>query len=84
MSDESSKWYYGVPAVLLGLILLGPFAFPILWKSPRFNMAWKIILTAAVTLLTVYMIAGTVKIAEYTVREIQRLQQAMAPACLLF
>ncbi len=60
MSEQvSKKWYYGLGPVLTALFLFGPFAFPLLWKSPRFNFLWKIILTVVVTLSTVYMIAGT-------------------------
>ena len=54
-----TKWYYSIPAVLIALfLLLGPFAFPLLWKSPRFNLTWKILLTAAVAAMTYYIIAG--------------------------
>jgi hypothetical protein len=54
-----SKWYYTVPSVFLALFLFGPFAFPLLWKSPQFNQGWKIGLTLGVTLLTFYLIYAT-------------------------
>ncbi len=76
MSENTpqKKWYYGVPAVAAWLLLLGPFAFPFLWKSPSFNLFWKIALTILVTALTVYMLLGTMKIVEYVLREIRQIQ----------
>ena len=59
MNQPNSQWYYKRPAVILALILLGPLAFPFLWKSPHFNVLSKIALTVGVTLLTAYLIYGT-------------------------
>lgn len=55
----SQKWYYTIPSVFLALLLFGPFAFPLLWKSPEFNRPWKIGLTVGITLLTLYLIYVT-------------------------
>ncbi|MFB3895825.1 MAG: hypothetical protein ACE14V_05930 [bacterium] len=54
---KKSKWYYSVPFVLLMLfVVVGPFAFPLLWKSPRFNRTSKIILTIGVSILTIFLL----------------------------
>jgi hypothetical protein len=43
-----SRW-----AVLLLLFAaLGPLAFPVLWRSPKFSRTWKGVLTIAVSILT--------------------------------
>jgi len=39
--------------VPLLLFILGPFAFPMLWRSRRFSRGWKIALTLIVTVITV-------------------------------
>ena len=57
--NDSNKWYYGIVWVLLALIGLGPFGFPLLWKSPQFNLTWKVLLTILVTAGTVYLIAAS-------------------------
>ena len=57
---QKPKWYYGIATVLAALfVVLGPLAFPLLWKSPRFNLFWKIFLTVFVSGLTVALVAGS-------------------------
>ncbi|PIS29487.1 hypothetical protein COT42_05175 [Candidatus Saganbacteria bacterium CG08_land_8_20_14_0_20_45_16] len=52
MSNQD-KWYYSVPGVLVLLFfVLGPLALPLLYKSPKFNQATKIILTSLVLAAT--------------------------------
>lgn len=56
-SRKPVRWYYGIAAVLLALfVFLGPLALPLLWRSPRFNRAWKTALTLAVIIFTVVMV----------------------------
>ena len=57
--ENPQKWYYGVGAVLFSLFLLGPLGFPLLWKSPRFNLFWKITLTVIFLAATYYACAVT-------------------------
>jgi hypothetical protein len=54
-----AQWYYRKITVVIGLLTLGPLAFPLLWKSPEYNLFWKILLTVAFTGLTVYLTAMT-------------------------
>ena len=75
--DSKSKWYHSVPAVIVGLLLLGPFGFSLLWKSPSFNFFWKIVLTVLVLVMTYYMMAGTAQVVEYLLHEMQDLKSAM-------
>jgi hypothetical protein len=42
--------------VLLLFFVLGPFGLPLLFKSPGFGKTWKIILTVAVVIYTVYLV----------------------------
>lgn len=53
MNSSSSRWYHSVGFVLLALFLvLGPFALPLLWKSPRFSERAKWFLTALTMIYT--------------------------------
>lgn len=56
---DRSRWYYEVWSVFLALILLGPLAYPLLWKSPKLSLKWKWILTLIFSLLTFVMIVLT-------------------------
>ena len=50
-------WSESPAVVLISLfVLLGPLALPMLWRSRRFSMAWKITLTVILVVLTVAML----------------------------
>ena len=54
------KWYHHPVIVLLLLFLvLGPFAFPLLYQSPSFDRVWKAVLTVVVLLYTLWLIVVT-------------------------
>ena len=52
---KSPKWYYSMPSVIIALITVGPLAFPLLWKSPRFNLLSKISITLLFIVLTILL-----------------------------
>ena len=71
---RNPEWYLRPLVVILLLFLvLGPFGLPLLFKSPRFGKTWKIVLTAAVVVYTVYLIFVTVKIGIAVHREMKSL-----------
>ncbi len=76
MMPGKPKWYYGPAPVFLGLFLLGPFAFPLLWKSPQFNLFWKILLTFLVAAATLWMIKASAGILESLLAQIKQIQEA--------
>jgi len=57
MADTPGKWYYSVPSVIAAVLVLGPLAFPLLWKSPRFSLAWKILITLLTTAAAIFLTA---------------------------
>ena len=62
--DENLKWYLRpISVVLLLFFVLGPFGLPLLYKSPKFSRALKIILTIGVIIYTSYLIFVSVEIA---------------------
>ena len=48
MAETPCPWYLSVPFVLILFFVVGPFALPFLWLSPRFNIASKVILSVCV------------------------------------
>lgn len=60
--DGEQKWYFKWWTVIAGLLTLGPFAFPLLWKSKDFNLFWKWVLTVTITGITVVLLWSTWKI----------------------
>jgi hypothetical protein len=61
--EEEIKWYLRpIGVILLLFFVLGPFGFPLLYKSPKFSKPLKIVLTIAVMVYTLYLIIASVEI----------------------
>ena len=62
--EEKVKWCLRpIGVVLLLFFVLGPFALPLLYKSPKFSKTLKIVLTIVVMIYTSYLIIASVEIA---------------------
>jgi ribosomal protein L40E len=55
--------------------VMGPLALPLLWRSPRFSLAWKIALTLLVLLLTGIVIGLFSYVVQMTLAPLKELQQ---------
>ena len=65
MNTEGGKvrWYLQpIGIILLLFFVLGPFALPLLYRSPRFTKGWKIVLTIATISFTVYLLFVSLRI----------------------
>ena len=61
--EKKIKWYYRpIPVLVLLFIVIGPFALPLLYKSPHFSKFWKVLLTILVVIFTGYLIWASIKI----------------------
>ena len=77
MSKEEGKvkWYLSpISVVLLLFFVLGPFGLPLLYRSPRFSKALKIILTVVVIVYTSYLIFASVEIGRELYRRMKELR----------
>jgi Ca2+/H+ antiporter len=52
-----------ISVILLLFFVLGPFALPLLYRSPRFTKGWKIILTIATISFTAYLVFVSLRIS---------------------
>jgi hypothetical protein len=80
MSKEEGKikWYLNpVSVVLLLFFVLGPFALPLLYKSPKFNKTSRIILTIVVIIYTSYLIFASLEIGKELYRRMGELQDIL-------
>lgn len=55
------KWYYKTYSVFIAILLLGPFALPLVWKNPRYNRTVKIAVTVVVAVMTYYLTLAMIK-----------------------
>ena len=63
------KWYFKTGTIVTAFLCVGPFALPLLWFSPAVNRRMKILLSALMILISVYLwtaISSSLKtIAQY-------------------
>ena len=50
-----AKWYYSTSAIVIGLLVAGPFALPLVWKNPKYKVITKVIITIVVIVFTVWL-----------------------------
>ena len=73
--DRKIKWYLRPIGVLVLLFfVLGPFGLPLLYKSPKFSKASKVMLTIVVILYTSYLIFASLEIARELYKRTEELQ----------
>lgn len=53
---SEKKWYYNINILILALLVIGPFALPMVWKNPRYKNATKTVITVIVLVATVLLI----------------------------
>jgi membrane-bound acyltransferase YfiQ involved in biofilm formation len=75
---EKTKWYLRpIGVVLLLFFVLGPFGLPLLYKSPQFGKASKIILTIAVVIYTSYLVFASLEIGREFYKRMEELQELL-------
>jgi hypothetical protein len=73
------KWYLRPSSVVLLLFfVLGPFALPLLYRSPHFSKTLKIILTLVVIIYTSYLIFVSLEIGRELYKRIGELQDLLS------
>jgi ribosomal protein L40E len=55
--------------------VLGPLALPLLWRSSRFSLAWKVVLTLLVLLLTGIVVGVFSYVVQMTLAPLKELEQ---------
>ena len=50
-----TKWYQSTATIVIGLIVAGPFALPLVWRNPKYSVITKVIITVAVIAVTVWI-----------------------------
>ena len=52
---SKTKWYHSTSAVVIGLLFLGPFALPLVWRNPKYEVITKVIITIVVIVVTIWL-----------------------------
>ena len=68
------KWYYKPVWVVVGILMAGPFALPLVWFSPALKKWAKVLLTIATVLITVWLVKAAIDIYRIIIKEMADLQ----------
>ena len=77
IKKDKVKWYYNPVVDIMAVLILGPFALPLVWRSPSLKKWAKVLLTAAVVILTILTIKYSITLYNYFLKEMQELQGAL-------
>lgn len=72
------KWYLKPVFVVIAIFVAGPFALPLVWKSPAFKRWIKITITILLILFTIWLIKVSVEIYQLFLKEMQELQSVLS------
>lgn len=71
------KWFFRPAVVIVAILFAGPFALPLLWRSPAFKKTHKIFITALVAILTIWLIKASVELYNILLERMQELQEIL-------
>ncbi len=58
-SREKEKWYFKRSSLIIGFICVGPLILPLVWSNPHFSGKRKVIISAVVVILSLFLAALT-------------------------
>ena len=73
VNKSKSKWYFSTSAVVIGLIVLGPFALPMVLLNPRYKIITKLIITILVIVITILLVYLTVSVYVRFIEQMEEL-----------
>ena len=72
-TKPKTKWYYSTSAIVIGLLLVGPFALPLVWKHPKYKVLTKVIVTIVVIAVTVWLCYLTGYVYQQLIKQVKAL-----------
>ena len=75
--ESQIKWYLKPPAIIAAILLLGPFALPMVWLSPAFKKSHKIVITIIITFLTIWIVIASIRLYNILLQRMTELQRLM-------
>jgi lipopolysaccharide export LptBFGC system permease protein LptF len=72
---KTARWYHSTAVIVLAIFTVGPFALPLVWFHPRYNVAAKAVVTVVVVGLTFWTAVGLMKELAYLKDLMEQLDQ---------
>jgi hypothetical protein len=64
--EPKDKWYFKKRTLISAILVLGPFALPLLWAHPRYSLLAKVLWTIGIVVLTYLLGLLTHYLIQYT------------------
>jgi len=61
MTLDPNKWYFKTYAFIIAFLCIGPFALPLAWINPRYNLNKKIFITLITLVISYFMFVTLAK-----------------------
>ena len=69
------KWYFNPLVIFIIILAAGPFALPLVWRSPSFKKWQKITITLALIILTMWLIKISVELYQILLKELNSISE---------
>ncbi len=70
---STTKWYYSTSAVVTGLLMLGPFALPLVWFNPRYTRLTKAVITVLILVVSGLLLYWVVQLYLQTAAQVRQI-----------
>ena len=67
------QWYFKTSTVVLGLLVAGPLALPIVWMNPRYKIVTRVLITVAVLVVTILLVYLTAALYRNLIDQVKTL-----------
>jgi len=67
------KWYHRTSFVIIMILCLGPFAFPLLWFNPKYSIVSKVTWTIVIIALTVGLGVAMIQLYAHLLGQIEKM-----------
>lgn len=69
-----TKWYYKPAWIFVAVLTAGPFALPLVWKSPELKLWHKVAITTGLIAITIWLAKATVDIYQSLLKQMKEIQ----------
>lgn len=71
------RWYFRPWAIIAAIFVAGPFAAPLVWKSPAIKKPIKLLVLLGLGIMTIYLIFATVQLADLIRKHFEVFEKAL-------
>ena len=69
-----THWYHSAGAIVIAILVGGPFALPVVWINPKISRLWKIVISGGVILVTWFLIVSSARILQLYIAKLNDLK----------